>query len=315
LMLHEMQVDKQPFPINTMQLQQPKVLVRPHQAEATKGKNVMVGEAKLDLRGKELTREVAYEKTPNGRETFKITVNASGHGGQGSSTPSGQHTTEPVLDRAVRPGVQGGQTAPAHGRPKMLIPKRPEIGNWKLNVAKNQGSVPKPKVTFDMLFDKYSKQKAVTSDRPVKKRMRSPPHQERPALSPRAAIRFRGESSQRQDFTPDWAPPLRPIYDDNGVMCVPYQQSFHPGWEGPRRSALDRISRHTQNSWAPRQTGQGHLADPVRPPTTGGQTALPRKKDFLRKRCTGPKSERRKFRRWTSTQRGLLALILFRLGQ
>jgi hypothetical protein len=129
----------------------------------------MVGEAKLDLRGKELTREVAYEKTPDGRETFKITVKASVHGGQRSSTPSGQHTTEPVLDRAVRPGVQGGQTTPAHGRPNMLIPKRPEIGNWKLNMAKNQGSVPKTKVTFDMLFVKYSKQKAITSDRLVKK--------------------------------------------------------------------------------------------------------------------------------------------------
>jgi hypothetical protein len=51
----------------------------------------------------------------------------------------------------------------------MLIPKRPEIANWKLNVAKNQGSVPNPKVTFDMLFDKYSK-KAITSDRSVKKK-------------------------------------------------------------------------------------------------------------------------------------------------
>jgi hypothetical protein len=169
LMLHEIQVDKQPFPINTMELQQPKVLVRLYQAEDTKGKNVMVGEAKPDLRGKELTREVAYEKTPDGRETFKITIKASGHGGQGSSTPSGQHTTEPVMDRAVRPGVHGGQTAPAHGRPKMLDPKRPEIGNWKLNMATNQGNIPKPKVRFDMLFDKYSKQKAVTSDRPVKK--------------------------------------------------------------------------------------------------------------------------------------------------
>jgi hypothetical protein len=119
------------------------------------------------LRGKELTREVAYEKTPDGRETFKITVKASGHGGQGSSTPSGQHTTEPVQDRAVRPGVQGGQTAPAHGRPKMLVPKRFEIGSWKLNVAKNQGNIPKPKVTFDMIFEKYSKQNAVTSDQPV----------------------------------------------------------------------------------------------------------------------------------------------------
>jgi hypothetical protein len=132
------------------------------------GKNMMVGEAKPYLRGKELTREVAYEKTPDGRETFKSTVKASGHGGQGS-TPSGQYSTEPVLDKAVRPGVQGGQTAPAHGHPKMPVPKRPEIGNWKLNVTKNQGNILKTKVTFDMLFDKYSKQKAVTSDQPVKK--------------------------------------------------------------------------------------------------------------------------------------------------
>lgn len=37
-------------------------------------------------------------------------------------------------------------------------------------MAKNQGSVRKPKVTFDMLFDKYSKQKDVTSDQPLKKK-------------------------------------------------------------------------------------------------------------------------------------------------
>jgi hypothetical protein len=42
LVLHEKQGDKHPFPINTMELQQPKVLVRPHQVEATKGKNVVV---------------------------------------------------------------------------------------------------------------------------------------------------------------------------------------------------------------------------------------------------------------------------------
>jgi hypothetical protein len=41
-----MQMNKAPFPINTMDFQQPKVLVRPHQAEATKGKNVVIGEAK-----------------------------------------------------------------------------------------------------------------------------------------------------------------------------------------------------------------------------------------------------------------------------
>jgi hypothetical protein len=89
-MLHEMQVEKQPFLVNTMELQKPKVLVWPHKVKATKCKNVVVREAKLDLRGKELAREVAYEKTFDGRETFKIAVKASGHGGQGSSTPSGQ---------------------------------------------------------------------------------------------------------------------------------------------------------------------------------------------------------------------------------
>jgi hypothetical protein len=169
LVLHEKQVEKNPFPINTMELHQPKVLVRPHQVEATKGKNVVVGEANPDLRGKELTREVAYVKTPDGKETFKITVKASGLGGQGSSAPVSRQPLEPETAGAVKPARVGGQTSPTHGRPKMLKPKRPKIGNWKLNVAKNQGSVPKPKVTFDMLFDKYSKQKAITSDRPLKK--------------------------------------------------------------------------------------------------------------------------------------------------
>jgi hypothetical protein len=51
----------------------------------------------------------------------------------------------------------------------MLVPKRREIRKWKLNMAKNQGNIPMPKVMFDMLFDKYSKQNAITSDRPVKK--------------------------------------------------------------------------------------------------------------------------------------------------
>jgi hypothetical protein len=83
-----MQVDKTPFPINTMNLQQPKVLVQPHQAEATKGKNMVIGQAKLDLRGKELVCKVEYEKTPDSKETFMVTVCASGHGGQGSSTPA-----------------------------------------------------------------------------------------------------------------------------------------------------------------------------------------------------------------------------------
>jgi hypothetical protein len=159
-------------------------------------------------------------------------------------------------------------------------------------VTKNQGSVPKPKVTFDMLFDKYFKQKAVTSDRPLKK-MRSPTHQERLSSPPRVAVWFRGESSQRQHFTPAWAPSssnsLSRIYDDNGVMWVPYQQSFYLGQGGSRRLALDRISRPTQDRWAPRQSGQGLEDHLVRPPPTGGKTALPRKVQLPSKQVYKPK--------------------------
>jgi hypothetical protein len=121
------------------------------------------------LRGKELTREVAYVKTPDGRETFKITVKTSRLGGQGSSAPVSRQPLEREKTEMVKPAGVGGPTAPTQGCPRMPIPKRPEIVNWKINVAKNQGSVPKPKVSFDMLFDKYSKQKAVTSDPPLKK--------------------------------------------------------------------------------------------------------------------------------------------------
>jgi hypothetical protein len=105
-----MQVDKTPFQFNTMDLPEPKVLVRPHQDDATKGKNVVIGEAKPDLRGKELVRKVEYEKTPDGKETFKVTVSASRHGGQGSSTPADKRSSESSLARPVRPVEGTGQT-------------------------------------------------------------------------------------------------------------------------------------------------------------------------------------------------------------
>jgi hypothetical protein len=42
---------------------------------------VVDGEAKPDLKGKELIREVTCEKTFDGRETFKITIKAFELGG------------------------------------------------------------------------------------------------------------------------------------------------------------------------------------------------------------------------------------------
>jgi hypothetical protein len=52
------------------------------------------------------------------------------------------------LDRGT-----GRSDRPYTWLPKDACSEGPKVGNWKLNMAKNQGSIPKPKVTFDMLFD------------------------------------------------------------------------------------------------------------------------------------------------------------------
>jgi hypothetical protein len=76
-------VDKNPFSVNTIYLQNSKVLVRPEQAEATKGKNVVIGEkCTITTDEKILSREVVVEKTPDDKESLKITIKAHTLGGQ-----------------------------------------------------------------------------------------------------------------------------------------------------------------------------------------------------------------------------------------
>jgi hypothetical protein len=95
---------------------------------------------------------------------------------------------------------------------------------------------------------------------------------------PRAATRYKGESSQQgRHFTPSWAPSSSNaphlIYDDDGLLWVPYQQDFHPRCGGPR-STMDRNSRCIQDRLASPHSGQGHQTQPVRPiPCTGRTSA------------------------------------------
>jgi hypothetical protein len=111
--------------------------------------------------------------------------------------------------------------------------------------------------------------------------MRSPKHQGGSSSPPRDVTRLKGESSQQgQCFTPPWASSSsnapRPVYDDNGVMWVPYQQAFHPRWS-EQKSAFDRTSRPIQDRLAPRRSGQGHQTRQVRPVAITGQTSVARK--------------------------------------
>ena len=70
-------------------------------------------------------------------------------------------------------------------RPKMMVPKNPEVDVWKENRSEVSSSKPpkKTKVTFDMLLDKYEKQSGEKA-RNKGKRPRSPPR-ERFGYSPR----------------------------------------------------------------------------------------------------------------------------------
>ena len=59
-----------------------KILIRPEQAEGAKEKNMIIGESRpKNVDDTILAREVTLEKSPDGKESLKITVKASRLGG------------------------------------------------------------------------------------------------------------------------------------------------------------------------------------------------------------------------------------------
>ena len=101
-------MDKTPFPVHTLELNNPKVLLRPEQAEGAQGKNVVIGDPRLmNANDKILARKVVAEKTPDGKPTLRIFVNAPKPGGQASSS------NQPAVQaRPVRPVASTGQIGP-----------------------------------------------------------------------------------------------------------------------------------------------------------------------------------------------------------
>ena len=159
-----MQIDKAHFPVHTLELNNPKVVIRPEQAEGAKGKNVVIGDPRLmNTSDKILAREVIKEKTNDGKDTLKIIVRNPRLGEQGSS-PSENRSADQA--RPVRPVSPIGQTDPtgqtgsssrsdrSGDRPRTFKPKRPEVGTWKTNEVKVQGRTANQKPTFNQLLNK-----------------------------------------------------------------------------------------------------------------------------------------------------------------
>ena len=82
LSLKEMQIDRQPFPINKLDLENHAVLIWPEQADAAKGKNVVIGDPGPEKKVRVVTsQKVVIEKLRDGEETITITVTGSTSGG------------------------------------------------------------------------------------------------------------------------------------------------------------------------------------------------------------------------------------------
>jgi len=122
LVLSEMQVDKTPFPVHTLELNNPKVLLWSDQAKGAKGKNVVIiGDPRpMNANDKVLAREVIAEKTPDGKPTLRIIVNAPKPGGQGDPA------SQPVVQaRPVGPVSPTGQTGSINRSYRIHQPVRP----------------------------------------------------------------------------------------------------------------------------------------------------------------------------------------------
>jgi hypothetical protein len=95
LKFQEMQVDTEPFPINMINFDGKKVLIRPSATDKGKGKEVIIGNArKASENNKKSSRKVVAERTPDGGETLKVIITTSNAGGQAQA---GGHALKPIL--------------------------------------------------------------------------------------------------------------------------------------------------------------------------------------------------------------------------
>jgi hypothetical protein len=78
-----MQVDTEPFPMNMIDFEGKRVLIRPSTADKGTDKEIIIGNAReADENNKISCRKVVTEKTSDGGETLKVTITASGTGGK-----------------------------------------------------------------------------------------------------------------------------------------------------------------------------------------------------------------------------------------
>jgi hypothetical protein len=104
----------EPFPMNVIDFNGKKILIRPSTADKGKDKQVIIGNAReADGNNKISCRKVVAEKTSNGGETLKVTITTASTGGQAQTRG---HAREPILRIADSPVPRRGRSVTSPDR-------------------------------------------------------------------------------------------------------------------------------------------------------------------------------------------------------
>jgi hypothetical protein len=160
-----MQVDTQPFPVNTIEPTCKEVLVRPEVPDKGKGENIVISDPRTsNISQEEIARKALDKKT-------------SKSGGVGGQTRLRNRARQPDLSIVDGPtptcGRSGAQTdgptdlarQSAHGQRR----QPPHKARKETQVQSKHGGLVKVGPTFDQLLSKYPRKKVVLCDRPTKK--------------------------------------------------------------------------------------------------------------------------------------------------
>jgi hypothetical protein len=161
-------VDTQPFPINTIELANKRVLVRLEVADKGKGKNIVIG----DPRTSNISQGGIAQKAPE-----KKTNKSEGVGGRAQSIGRAKLPDSSIADGPAHARGQSGAHADglaysagqsAHGQ-RHQPPHKAKKGTQRQSTYNAHGRLVKAGPTFDQLLSKYASKKVVLRDRPPKK--------------------------------------------------------------------------------------------------------------------------------------------------
>jgi hypothetical protein len=222
-----MQVDTQPFPVNTIDIACKKILVRPEIADKGKSKDILIGNPRMsNISQKEIARKAPDDKAKK----------SGGPEGQAQLMSQAQQSGLSITDGLAHTcGRFGAQTdGPANSAGLSAYGQRRQPPHKALKGKEMQGQNP----TFDELLSKDTSKKTVLRDRSAKK-PRSLANMKRVNKMARKATQ---QASPIHPMRPGYFPPVYssslyyPVQTWNGIMMNPwymYSPFVYPDWGAP----------------------------------------------------------------------------------